>query len=81
MPVWRDDWDGDSQVVVIAPGPVRNGAIRQAAVLLNEGQREKTVTLTDAFGRRVTVDLPDDLLDGERRNVETLCTLQIKEPA
>lgn len=79
MPVWRDTWDGDSQVVVIAPGPASGGAIRQAMVFLNEAQRERTVTLTDSFGQPVTVDLPPDLLDGERRNVETFCTLSLKE--
>lgn len=81
MPVWRDTWDGDSQVVVIAPAPASGGAIRQAMVFLNEAQTQPTVTLTDSLGQPVTVDLPAKLLDGERRNVETFCTLKLKEPA
>lgn len=77
MPVWRDDWQGKGQVVVIAPRPPQQGEIRHAIVLLNEAQTEPIVTLTDSLGQPITVALPPDLLDGERRNVETTARLKI----
>lgn len=80
MPVWRDDWTGDAQVIVIAPTGPRNGFIRQAIVLLNEAQTEPTVMLTSESGDALTVTLPAGLLDGERRNVETNCALPITPP-
>lgn len=77
MPVWRDDWKGESQIIVISPFDLTpEGRLFQASVLLNEAQAEAVVTVRDAAGRPFQVRLPRDLLDGERRNVETNTTLQ-----
>ncbi|KQR33119.1 hypothetical protein [Deinococcus sp. Leaf326] len=80
MPTWRDDWDGDPQVIVVAPGAPRGGVLRQAIVILNDAQTEALVTVANSLGQRVTFTLPPDLLNVEGGLLETNCILRTAQP-
>lgn len=61
--IWRDDWDGTPNVVILAEEGAQDGVIEDAVLFLLQ-DTPGPVTVTDAAGQRLTVHLPDDLPEG-----------------
>ena len=76
--VWRDSWAGKSEVVIIAPGGVRAGSIRDAMVLLHAARSTPDLLISDDGGRQYRTTLPVSLLSTEPFTAETCCTLSVQ---
>lgn len=56
--IWRDDWDGTPNVVILAEEDAQDGVIEDPVLFLLQGITGP-VTVTDAEGNRLRVHLPD----------------------
>lgn len=81
MPVWRDCWEGNPQVLVISPfQPTPDGYLPQAIIVLDRAQEQEVVTVSRRHGAPISFAVPPELRDGERRNVESCIHLKLLSP-
>lgn len=64
MPVWRDDWYGPPNVVVISETAITEQGVVEDALLFVLDETPERVALAERGGPALTFTLPSEALDG-----------------
>lgn len=80
MPVWRDDWDGPPNVVVISETAITEQGALEDALLFVLDETPDHVLLTERGGPALTFTLPPEALGGTYMRVGLDLSTQQENP-